>query len=39
MLLWLTHMDAPTVGSVSTWEAIKTPQRLANGTSTGYGLG
>jgi CubicO group peptidase (beta-lactamase class C family) len=39
MLLWLTHMDAPTVGGVSTWEAIKTPQWLANGTSTGYGLG
>jgi len=39
MLRWLAHMDHPFVGSASTWEALKTPQRLVNGTSTGYGLG
>ena len=38
MLRWLTHMDAPCVGSAATWELMKTPQLLANGTSTGYGL-
>jgi D-aminopeptidase len=39
MLRWLAHMDAPMVGTSKTWELMKTPQRLANGTSTGYGLG
>jgi D-aminopeptidase len=39
MLRWLSHMDAPVVGSPSTWAVMKAPQRLANGTSTGYGLG
>ena len=39
MLRWLAHMDVPVVGSASTWALMKTPQRLANGTSTGYGLG
>jgi len=39
MLRWLAHMDAPTVGNAATWRAIKAPQRLNNGTSTGYGLG
>lgn len=39
MLRWLKHMDAPVVGSARTWEAIKSPRRLARGTSTGYGLG
>jgi D-aminopeptidase len=39
MLRWLVHMDTPVVGSSTTWEAMKAPQRLANGTSTGYGLG
>jgi hypothetical protein len=39
MLRWLAHMDAPVVGSVATWEVMRTPQRLVNGTSTGYGLG
>jgi D-aminopeptidase len=38
MLRWLAHMDAPVVGSFSTWAAMKTPLVLANGTSTGYGL-
>jgi CubicO group peptidase (beta-lactamase class C family) len=39
MLRWLAHLDAPVVGSPRTWAAMKTPQTLANGTSTGYGLG
>jgi len=39
MLLWLAHMDEPQVGSASTWAVMKAPQTLANGTSTGYGLG
>lgn len=39
MLRWLRHMDDPVVGNVDTWTAMKTPQVLANGTSTGYGLG
>jgi CubicO group peptidase (beta-lactamase class C family) len=39
MLRWLKHMDAPIVGSAETWALMKTPQILANGTSTGYGFG
>ena len=39
MLRWLAHMDSPIVGSRTTWEAMSLPQMLANGTSTGYGLG
>jgi CubicO group peptidase (beta-lactamase class C family) len=39
MLRWLAHMDAPRVGRESTWEIMKAPQVLANGVSTGYGLG
>jgi D-aminopeptidase len=39
MLVWLAHMKDPVVGSPATWEALKTPARLANGFSTGYGLG
>jgi len=39
MLRWLAHMDAPTVGSAASWELLKTPQILDNGTSTGYGFG
>jgi len=39
MLRWLAHMDAPVVGSRSTWHTMKSPQRLANGSMTGYGLG
>jgi CubicO group peptidase (beta-lactamase class C family) len=39
MLRWLAHMDAPIVGSAGTWQTLKTPLKLANGTSTGYGLG
>jgi CubicO group peptidase (beta-lactamase class C family) len=39
MLRWLAHMDEPVVGTPATWELMKAPQLLANGTSTGYGLG
>jgi CubicO group peptidase (beta-lactamase class C family) len=39
LLRWLAHMDAPVIGSVSTWELMKKPMTLANGTSTGYGMG
>jgi CubicO group peptidase (beta-lactamase class C family) len=39
MLVWLKHMDAPTVGSARTWQALRETHRLANGHSTGYGLG
>ena len=39
MLRWLAHMDNPVIGSKATWEFIATPQRLVNGTSTGYGAG
>jgi CubicO group peptidase (beta-lactamase class C family) len=39
MLRWLRHMDSPVVGSVETWELMKTPQRLANGEFTSYGMG
>jgi D-aminopeptidase len=39
MLGWLAHMDAPWVGQESTWALMKAPQVLANGCSTGYGLG
>ncbi|MBN8850001.1 MULTISPECIES: serine hydrolase domain-containing protein [unclassified Sphingomonas] len=39
MLIWLKHLDAPVIGSNLTWQLMREPQRLANGTSTGYGLG
>lgn len=39
MLRWLRHMDSPVVGSAAAWQLMKTPQRLANGSFTGYGLG
>jgi D-aminopeptidase len=39
MLRWLAHMDAPVVGSAATWQLMKAPQRLANGTFTSYGMG
>ncbi|HWK74458.1 MAG TPA: serine hydrolase domain-containing protein [Povalibacter sp.] len=39
MLRWLAHMDSPVVGSDQTWATMRSPQILANGTSTGYGLG
>jgi len=39
MLKWLAHMDRPIVGTAATWEIMKQPHVLKNGTSTGYGLG
>lgn len=39
MLIWMKHMDAPTVGTAETWRTMREPMTLANGTSTGYGLG
>ena len=39
MLRWLAHMDAPVVGSAETWNTIRRPVVLPNGTSTSYGLG
>lgn len=39
MLRWLRHMDAPIVGSAESWQLMRAPQQLSNGTSTGYGFG
>ena len=39
MLRWMANMDTRYVGSMATWASMTTPQRLANGTATGYGLG
>ncbi|MDB5674806.1 MAG: hypothetical protein JWM65_1788 [Sphingomonas bacterium] len=39
MLRWLRHMDTPTVGSAESWRLMREPQRLSNGSSTGYGFG
>lgn len=39
MLRWLHHLQHPRVGSEKSWVAMRTPQILNNGTSTGYGLG
>lgn len=39
MLRWLSHMDHPAVGTGRSWAAMKEPQCLAHGASTGYGLG
>ncbi|HUN98947.1 MAG TPA: serine hydrolase domain-containing protein [Bradyrhizobium sp.] len=39
MLRWMAHMDAPVVGRRETWKLMRTPQTVANGFSTGYGLG
>jgi CubicO group peptidase (beta-lactamase class C family) len=39
MLRWLVHMDAPIVGSATTWQAMKAPLSLSNGIATGYGFG
>jgi CubicO group peptidase (beta-lactamase class C family) len=39
MLIWLKHMDAPTIGSAETWKAMKAPRDLTHGASTGYGFG
>jgi len=39
MLRWLAHFDRPAIGNAETWSLIKSQQRLANGTLTGYGCG
>jgi D-aminopeptidase len=39
MIQWTAHMDNPTVGNEQTWTLMRTPGRLLNGSSTGYGLG
>lgn len=39
MLTWLRHMSAPTVGSAETWQQMRTPALLADGTNTHYGFG
>jgi D-aminopeptidase len=39
MLRWMANMDAPIVGTPRTWRLMRTPLILANGTSTGYGMG
>lgn len=39
MLIWLKHMDSPTIGSAETWQLMRQPQHLPNGQSTAYGLG
>jgi D-aminopeptidase len=39
MLRWMAHMDTPVVGNSNTWETMKSPHQLSNGTLTGYGLG
>jgi hypothetical protein len=39
MLRWLAHMNKPFIGNAATWATMVMPQTLANGTSTGCGLG
>ncbi len=39
MLRWLHHMDAPVIGSPATWRELRSPGRLADGTTTRYGFG
>jgi CubicO group peptidase (beta-lactamase class C family) len=39
MLLWLKHLSAPKVGNAETWARMRTPCRVNNGASTGYGFG
>jgi hypothetical protein len=39
MLIWLRHMHRPVVGSAESWREMKTPMRLNNGGTAGYGLG
>jgi len=39
MLRWMAQIDRPTIGRAATWSQMTTPQVLANGSSTGYGLG
>jgi D-aminopeptidase len=39
MLRWLKHLDAPVIGRPETWEFLKRPMVLANGTCTQYACG
>lgn len=39
MLRWLKHLDAPVIGKPTTWEFLKRPMVLANGTCTQYACG
>lgn len=39
MLIWLRHMDAPSIGSAATWAAMKSPARFTTGVEGGYGFG
>jgi len=39
MLRWMAQWDAPVVGSKESWNALRTPLELLNGSSTGYGFG
>jgi len=39
LLLWLRHMDAPTIGNADTWSEMRTRPRLPNGSISDYGLG
>src|SRR5579862_9019896 len=39
ILRWLAHWSTPGTGTTQAWQAMTSPQRLRNGSSTGYGLG
>jgi len=39
LLRWMAQWDAPVVGTRASWDALRTPLKLANGVSTGYGFG
>jgi D-aminopeptidase len=39
MLRWMANMERHRVGTAATWKEMTTRQKLANGTSTAYGLG
>jgi len=39
MLRWMKHLDTPVIGKPSTWEYLKRPMILANGTCTHYACG
>ena len=39
MLRWLANFDKPVVGTAATWNLMRSPQTLRNGSSTCYSLG
>lgn len=39
MLRWLAHMRKPTLGSAASWETMRAPARLNNGSLSTYALG